>query len=239
MSNQLRGIALLPITPAESFAGKDGFFITANLLLVASALALPYALIVTVQSDTIGASVAVCAGGAPGTWPVKLSAAPGTVVRGTKLMLTANGSVKAWDGSSSAMIVAEAQEAGTADELIEAVLLRPYFSGPQIIVDEDGATLTAAQSGAIVSNAGASGAATFVLPAAVPGLGYTFIVEAAQELRIDPDGTETIALPSTGVQSAAGKYIGADAIGEKVKIHCLTAGTWDVEHYSGTWTAQA
>lgn len=239
MSNQLRALALLPVTPGESYAGKDGVFITADLMLVASALALPYALIVQTQDDDAQAHVAVCSGGSPGTWPVKLSAAPGTVNRGTKLMLTANGTVKAHDGSTSARIVAEAQESGTANELVEAVLLKPYFSGPQVVVDADGATLTAEQSGAVISNLGATGAATFGLPAAVPGLNFTFIVEAAQELRIDPNGNETIALPSSGVQQAAGKYIGADAVGEKVKIHCLTAGTWSVEHYSGTWTAQA
>lgn len=106
------------------------------------------------------------------------------------------------------------------------------------LVDADGATLTPAQSGLIVSNAGASGAATFVLPPATPGLEFIFVVEAAQELRIDPDGTETAALPATGVQQAAGKYIVADAIGERIHLVCLTAGTWDALSHAGTWTAE-
>lgn len=237
MSQQLRAMALLPTTPGETFADKDGHFITADLMLVASAMALPWGLIVDQDAD-ISSHIAVCAGGAPGTWPVRLSASPGTVIRGTRLMLTSNGSVKAHDGSANAMIVAEAQESGTANEKIEAVLLRPYFSGPQVIVDADGATLTAAQSGAIISNKAAVGAAPFLLPAALPGMEFTAIVEAAQELRLDPNGTETIALPSSGVQQAAGKYITADALGEKVKLVCLTAGTWSVVHYSGTWTAE-
>lgn len=108
-----------------------------------------------------------------------------------------------------------------------------------VLIDTDGATLTPALSGGVISNLGASAAAVFALPPAVPGLDFTFLVEVAQELRIDPNGTETIALPSSGVQSAAGKYIGADAIGEKVHIVCISAGTWDVEHYSGTWTAES
>jgi hypothetical protein len=107
------------------------------------------------------------------------------------------------------------------------------------LIDADGATLTAAQSGLIVSNLGASGAAVFALPAATPGLNFLFVVEAAQELRIDPDGTETIALPSSGVQGAAGKYLTADAVAERVSLVCLTAGTWDVLDYVGTWTAEA
>lgn len=239
MSKQLRALALLSITPGETFADKVGRFITSDGMLVASALALPWALIVGHTDGTTAADVAVCSGGSPGTWPVQLSASPGTVERGTKLMLTSNGTVKAHDGSSSARIVAEAQESGTANELIEAVLLTPYFSGRQVVVDTDGATLTAAQSGAVVSNAGASAAAAFVLPAAVPGLEFIFEVEAAQELRVDPNGTETIALPATGVQQAAGKYIVADAIGERIHIVCITAGTWDAISYAGTWTAEA
>lgn len=239
MSKQLRALALLSVTPGESFADKEGRFITSDLMLVTSALALPYALIVSVQNDDVQADVAVCAGGSPGTWPVQLSASPGTVTRGTKLMLTSNGTVKAHDGSTSARIVAEAQESGTANERIEAVLLDPYFSGRQVIVDTDGATLTAAQSGAVVSNAGAGAAAAFVLPAALPGMEFIFLVEAAYELRVDPNGTETIALPSSGVQQAAGKYVGADAVGERLHIVCVTAGTWDVVSYAGTWTVES
>lgn len=119
---------------------------------------------------------------------------------------------------------------------INALLTGPFRR--RIIVDADGATLTAGDSGAIISNAGASGAATFPLPPATPGLEFTFVVEAAQELRIDPNGTETIALPATGVQQAAGKYITADAIGERIHIVCITAGTWDVLYHQGTFTAE-
>lgn len=93
--------------------------------------------------------------------------------------------------------------------------------------------------GHVVSNAGASGAVTFTLPPAVPGMKVDALVEAAQELRLDPSGTQTIALPSTGVQGASGKYLTANAIGEKVQLVCVTANTWDVLGYSGTWEAEA
>lgn len=94
-------------------------------------------------------------------------------------------------------------------------------------------------NGKTFTNAGASGAVTFALPAATVGQRYRFRVKATQELRIDPNGTETIALPSTGAQSAAGKYITADANGEGVLIECTVAGTWDAVAYVGTWTAEA
>lgn len=118
--------------------------------------------------------------------------------------------------------------------------LNALLSAPRrrIIVDADGATLTAGDSGAIISNLGASGAAPFVLPPATLGLEFTFVVEVAQELRIDPDGTETVALPDTGVQQAAGKYITANAIGERIHLVCITAGTWDALYSAGTWTVE-
>ncbi len=108
----------------------------------------------------------------------------------------------------------------------------------QTVLKTAGATLTTGFSGGVISNAGASGTVTMVLPAATVGLNYTFLVEAVQELRIDPNTTQTIALPSTGVQGGAGKYIVADAVGEYVRLVCLTAGTWSVLGYSGTWTAE-
>lgn len=98
-------------------------------------------------------------------------------------------------------------------------------------------TVTANDSGSGFTNAGAAGAVTFALPPAVVGLHYYFRVSAAQELRIDPNGAETISLPSTGVPAAAGAYIVADAIGETVRIVCAVAGSWSVFGYTGTWTA--
>jgi hypothetical protein len=43
----------------------------------------------------------------------------------------------------------------------------------------------------------------------------------------------------SGVQQAAGKYITADAIGERIHIVCITAGTWDALYHQGTFTAEA
>lgn len=88
----------------------------------------------------------------------------------------------------------------------------------------------------IFTNEGASGAVAFALPAATVGQCFTFVVKATQELRIDPNGTETIALP-TGVQQAAGAYIVADAIGEFIDIVCVKAGEWTPIASVGTWSA--
>lgn len=98
-------------------------------------------------------------------------------------------------------------------------------------------TLTVSETGTWHTNTGASGAITFALPVATVGLRYGFAVGAAQELRIDPNGTETASLPSTGVPGAAGAYLTANAVGENVEIACLIAGNWSVLSYTGTWTA--
>lgn len=100
-------------------------------------------------------------------------------------------------------------------------------------------TVLATENGTGFTNAGAAGAVTFALPAATVGLHYYFAVRAAQELRIDPNGTETISLPSTGVPGAAGKYLTADAVGETVHLMCAAAGTWCVMGYTGTWAHEA
>jgi hypothetical protein len=99
-------------------------------------------------------------------------------------------------------------------------------------------TLTNNDCGKVFTNEGAAGAITFALPAATVGMRFRFQVLVAQELRIDPNGTETIGLPSTGAQQAAGKYITADAVGEGIEIFCVKAGSWHVRGV-GTWTAEA
>lgn len=98
-------------------------------------------------------------------------------------------------------------------------------------------TVTTNENGTGFRNTGAGGAITFALPPATPGLHYFFYVDAAQELRIDPDGTETISLPSDGIPGAAGAYLTANAIGETVHLMCAKAGTWAVMGFTGTWTA--
>jgi hypothetical protein len=100
-------------------------------------------------------------------------------------------------------------------------------------------TLTTTETGTWHSNTGAAGTITIALPVATVGLRYGFVVGAAQQLRIDPNGTETISLPSSGVPGAAGKYLVADAVGETVDLACLVAGNWHVLGYTGTWTAEA
>lgn len=100
-------------------------------------------------------------------------------------------------------------------------------------------TLTVADSGSIVSNVGAAGTVVAALPAAVPGLEYGLRVGVAQALRFDPDGSETMSLPGTGVVQAAGKYLTCSTIGCVLFVRCIVAGTWSVISSTGTWTVEA
>lgn len=100
-------------------------------------------------------------------------------------------------------------------------------------------TLTVADSGSIVSNVGAAGTVVNSLPAAVPGLKYGLRVGVAQALRFDPNGSETMSLPGTGVVQAAGKYLTCSTIGCVLFVECIVAGTWSVISSTGTWTAEA
>lgn len=229
-------IALLAIIAASDQTAKAGYFTDSSGVIVDSASVVPFGLITEGGLSGENTTLAICAAFS-GIVHVKVASATGAIVKGTRLQLNADGTVKADVGTGR--VVAIAMESGSADELIEAVLVPAQAANPFVLISTADATLTAAQSGGIVSNKAASGAVVFNLPPALPGMNYTAIVEAAQELRLDPNGSETIALPSSGVQGAAGKYLSADALGEKVKLVCLTAGTWSVEHYSGTWTAEA
>jgi len=103
--------------------------------------------------------------------------------------------------------------------------------------DADGKTLTIAESSTVQTNAGAGGEAVWVLPEASTAIGceYTFVVMAAQALRVDPsDGTDQIIL----VTGTAGDYYWANAIGETLTIKAVAADAWVVMHSTGTWTEE-
>lgn len=98
-------------------------------------------------------------------------------------------------------------------------------------------TLTADDTGTIHTNDGASGTVVAQLPAVADGLEFYFALRAAQALRVEPLGNDTISLPSTGVPETAGDYIVADAIGETVHLIGVD-GNWACFGFTGTWTGQ-
>ncbi|GAI92230.1 unnamed protein product, partial [marine sediment metagenome] len=94
-------------------------------------------------------------------------------------------------------------------------------------------TLTAVESGSVHSNLGATGVVTLTLPASVPaGTIFSFAVQAAYELRIDP-GTATIRDDSG---QTADKYKSANAIGASLSLVSDSAGDWATIAKNGTWS---
>ena len=97
-------------------------------------------------------------------------------------------------------------------------------------------TLMIAESGSVHSNLGASGTVTLTLPASAPaGTAFSFVVQAAYELRIDP-GTATIRDDSG---QTADKYKSANAVGECLSLVADSNGDWATIAKNGTWTEEA
>lgn len=114
-------------------------------------------------------------------------------------------------------------------------VMMPYGAGGVKKIIEAHTTdeaLTAAESGSVHSNLGATGAVTLTLPTSAPaGTVFTFVVQAAQELRVDP-GTATIRDDSG---QTADKYKAADAIGECLTLIADANGDWATIAKNGTW----
>jgi len=97
-------------------------------------------------------------------------------------------------------------------------------------------TLTTAESGSVHSNLGASGTVTLTLPSSADaGTVFSFAVQAAFELRVDP-GAATIRDDSG---QTADKYKTANAIGECLTLIADANGDWATIAKNGTWTEEA
>lgn len=120
-----RDKAVVVLTPLADHREKEGFFILATGALPSDAAGIPLGVIVQGENTDGNDTVATPAFG--GTVTVKLSASPGTVAKGTYLVLdgTTLGAVKQDPGTGSRVRVARALESGVAGELIEAYLVEP------------------------------------------------------------------------------------------------------------------
>jgi len=118
-------------------------------------------------------------------------------------------------------------------------LVMPYGAGgvkKTIEAHTSDDTLTVAESGSVHSNLGATGTVALSLPASAPaGTAFTFAVQAAQELRVDP-GSATIRDDSG---QTADKYKSASAIGASLSLVADSNGDWATIAKNGTWTEEA
>jgi len=115
----------------------------------------------------------------------------------------------------------------------------PYASGgikKTIEAHTEDDTLTATESGSVHTNLGASTTVTLTLPASAPtGTVFSFAVQAAQQLRIDP-GTAAIRDDSG---QTADKYKSANTIGASLTVISDSAGNWVTIAKNGTWSEEA
>jgi len=95
--------------------------------------------------------------------------------------------------------------------------------------------LTAAESGSVHTNRGAGGTVTLMLPpSAAPGTMFTFAVQVAHELRVDPGAA---AIRDDSGQTA-GKYKSAATLGASLTLIADANGAWATIAKNGTWTQE-
>jgi hypothetical protein len=118
-------------------------------------------------------------------------------------------------------------------------IMLPYEAGgirkniESHVIDD---TLTVSESGSIHTNYDAGMPVTLTLPEEAPqGTVFTFAVQDAYELRIDP-GSATI---RDDCGQAAGKYKYADAVGECITLVADENGDWVTIAKHGSWNEQA
>ena len=139
---------IFPITPSADHTGKEGYFVDltgGEAVISTTETVKPFGVIVEGGKTTGKSSIALP--GVSGTVRVKVTGtSPGTIAKGTKLILAAeNGTVKADTETGARVVVAEAQESGVANEIIEARLL----ADPQVFgADITDSTTNGAASGA-------------------------------------------------------------------------------------------
>lgn len=120
---------------------------------------------------------------------------------------------------------------GYAQDLVTAgeIILRLGVKGPvgvaAIAHHAAGFTLTAAQSGTVHTNLGASGAIVATLPQSPPkGTMYQFVCMADQELRLEPGAAGGVYVK--GAKQADDKYVSVTDIGDFVHLIADGNGDW-------------
>jgi hypothetical protein len=85
-------------------------------------------------------------------------------------------------------------------------------------------TVAVDESNRVFTNEGAGAGVQFNLPAAAPGLTYTFIVQAAQTLTVDVAAGDTIRL--AGSVSAASGNCASSTVGDAIILVAINTTEW-------------
>ena len=121
---EIKPKAIVPITAGEDLTAAEGRFVklsNGKAVSIAAATDSPFGVVIEGAAANEMAGVAVCGGNA-GTLHI---VAAGNITKGSYCQMTAAGKIIADSGTGARIICAIALEAGTEDQLIEAVLLTP------------------------------------------------------------------------------------------------------------------
>lgn len=116
---------------------------------------------------------------------------------------------------AAAGIVRVESTTGAIGKLTSALSISPLTSG---------ATLLAADSGTVTTNEGASARLDMILPSAVAGYRYSFIVQDTDGIRVTAGTGDTIRIGSS-VSASAGR-IDANTIGASITLVAINATEW-------------
>ncbi len=111
--------------------------------------------------------------------------------------------------------------------MMRAILKLKALAGNVVLPLTADTTLTAAQSGATITNLAAAGTVNATLPAATVGLWFKAVVKAAQTLKFIAHGTEIINF-GPGYVSAAGGHIFENTLEATLHLQCVKTGEWNV-----------
>lgn len=94
-------------------------------------------------------------------------------------------------------------------------------------------TVTAGETGATFTNAGASGAVIFTMPTPAAGLFYTFIVAAAQTVTLDVGGSVVIAIGEIPGTAGAGATCASPY--SSITLKAISTTLWVATSQIGAW----
>jgi hypothetical protein len=204
------------------------------------------------RTTAIGAGTSAVSGGtavgngaiASATTPFASTEANATVAIGRSASVVANRSIAIGKSSSvgdgthtDAQILGAGLSSTRSDQCAVAGSLnaRRYVSAQTS--SPVSVTGSAAHTRTCFTNEGAAGEVNFNLPTAVAGLDYSFVGQAAQNLRITAAADDTIRMYNV-VSAAAGNILApaASAQGSTVRLVCINATEWIAEYFTGPWT---
>ena len=105
-------------------------------------------------------------------------------------------------------------------------------AAPRAVTETANYTIPATACGTAYNNVGATGSVTLTLPAAAPGLSYTFTVDASQTVEVLRAGSDQIAI---GASNSSSNNVTSSGPYATLTIYAYKTGQWVASSSTGTW----